>query len=130
MATHADNFGALEQRRRALGMSRATVARRAGLPLPTVTRVLTGMVRDPRLRTVQAIATALGVSLQLGAADDLSADQFLEQRAMEKAKRIVSHVQGTMLLEAQPVPPVELESMIRQTACEFRAGSRRNLWDD
>ena len=130
MATAADDFAALERRRAELGMSRATVARRANVPLPTVTRLLTGRVRHPRLHTVKAVAAALGVSMRLGDQSDLSPEQLLEQQATTKARRLVGFVQGSMAMESQAVETQKLESMVRKTMHSLLSGSRRSLWSD
>lgn len=130
MVTASDDFAALDRRRVELGMSRAVVARRANVPLPTVTRVLAGRVRNPRLRTIKDIAAALGVTLQLGDESDMSPDQLLEEQATRKARRIVWSVQGSMAIESQAVDPQKLESMVRKAVHSLLGGSRRSLWDD
>lgn len=130
MLTAVDDFAALERRRAELGMSRATVAHRANVPLPTVTRLLTGRVRHPRLQTVMAIAGALGMSMRLGDPSDLSPEQLLEQQATTKARRLVGMVQGSMAMESQAVETQRLESMVRKTVHKLLGGSRRSLWSD
>ena len=130
MVTDVDDFIALERRRGELRMSRAILARRANIPLPTVTRLLTGRVRDPRLRTLKAIAHALGVSLCLGREDDLSSEELREQQAAKKARLLVGAVQASMALESQAVGQAELESMVRETVHRLLGGSRRCLWED
>src|ERR1700736_179302 len=83
----------LNQRRRQLGMSYAVLARRSGVSLPTVQRILSGKHRMPGLASVVAIAQALGANLQLDALS--SVEEFREQQARRKAERLVGMVQAT-----------------------------------
>ena len=58
-------FAQLDNRRIRLSMSKADLARRAGVSLPTVQRLLSGREGRPRLDIVLAIAIALGVEVRL-----------------------------------------------------------------
>ena len=118
----------LELRRHELGMSKATLAKRAGVSLMTVNRILSGEDRGPRVTNLQAIAAALGV--QIGIAEASSALEFRKAQAAAKAKRLVRMVQGTMALEAQAVDSHTIADMIEQTTCELLAGSDRKLWNE
>jgi transcriptional regulator with XRE-family HTH domain len=124
----------LEQRRRDLGLSKAVVAARARLSLPTVNRILAGKERRLTLDSVEAIARVLGVVVRLGAAvgfeEAESVFELRKKQATSKARRLVGLLQGTMGLEAQAVGPDELDEMVQQTACELMAGSSRKLWED
>lgn len=116
----------LESRRRLLGMSKSTLAERAGVSLPTVNRTLSGSERSPTLSTIIAIAAALGLELKLEAAQE--PDDFRLAQAKAKATRIVQMVQGTMALEAQAVDQKTIDRLIDQTMHELLAGSPRRLW--
>ena len=126
----ATHFSELEKRRRQLGMSRQALAKRAGLSLPTVTRLLTGKDCNPRVQTVDAVAVALGVPIAFGAGAYIDAETLREQRAEQKARRLVGLVQGTMALESQAVGPEPFARMVRRTTHGLLAGSNRALWDD
>jgi len=115
----------LRQRRGRLNMSCATVAERAGLSLPTVQRILCGKEKRPSFANVLAIAESLGVALEF---KETPADQFEEQEAARKARKLVRMVQATSALESQAVSEDHLAAMERRTACELLAGSRRKLW--
>jgi transcriptional regulator with XRE-family HTH domain len=127
-------YTALDDRRRRLGMSRAIVARRSGVSLPTVTRILTGKEAAPSLPNVQAIAAALGVCLRVGAevriAEDLDAEEFRRRQAFAKARRLVRMVQGTMGLESQAVDLRAVDEMTERTVRDLLAGAKRRLWED
>lgn len=53
----------LSARRKSLGLSIDELVTLSGVPKGTLTKVLTGVTPDPALRTVSAIATALGLTL-------------------------------------------------------------------
>lgn len=55
---------ALDRRRRALGMSKAELARRAGLQPEVVRRLFVSKTANPTLRTLSAIADALHMDLR------------------------------------------------------------------
>lgn len=108
-------------------MSRATLAKRAGVSLPTVARILTGRERSPRLGTIQALAKELGIEVRFVAVAD--EESLREQQAERKAREIARVVQGTMGLEAQGVSAEKLDKLIRQKMHSLLAGSRRKLWE-
>jgi transcriptional regulator with XRE-family HTH domain len=118
----------LEKRRRELRMSKTVVARRAGVSLPTVNRILSGKEKRPGLPYVQAIAEALGVEVRLAEVADAYA--MREQQATEKARQLVGMVQSNMALEGQGVGNEAIERMVRQTVHELMAGPSRRLWED
>jgi len=115
-------------------MSKADLARRAGVSLPTVQRLLAG--RDPRPRTdiLMAIAVALGVEVRLSASPGVFETQevssFREAQARAKAIRLARLVQGTMAIEAEAVGADVLEEMEEQSVHALLAGPGRRLWGE
>lgn len=126
MATQTFDATFLERRRRRLGMSRGIVARRSGVSLSTVNRVLSGECDGASVANLCAIANALGVALKWE--EQLDPVAFQEQEAEKKARRLVGMVQGTMGLESQGVSRQAREQMIRATFHRLMAGPRRRLW--
>jgi transcriptional regulator with XRE-family HTH domain len=124
----------LDERRKALGMSRSALARRSGVSLPTVQRVLTGTEPTPSLPVVHALAQALGVQVNLGhdaaIRSTTSATEFRRQRALTKARQLTGMLQATMGLEAQAVAPQTLDDLTERQAEQLLGGSGRRLWDD
>jgi transcriptional regulator with XRE-family HTH domain len=118
----------LDRRRKNLGMSRAVVAKRSGIPLVTVERILSGREARPGMPSVLAIAEALGIPWTFDVRHGI--DEMRERQARHKAKRLVALVQGTSGLEGQAVDADELRRMENQTALELLAGSNRRLWGD
>jgi len=124
----------LERRRRELRMPKTLAARRSGLSLPTVNRLLSTKERRPTVDSVSALAGALGLEVVLGRHARVrpvaSAAAFRERRARTVAVRLVGMVQGSMALEADGVPAHVLRDMERDTVHELLAGSARRLWSD
>lgn len=118
----------LDIRRRLLGMSRATLARRANVSIPTIHRILTGKETSPSIATVEAIAVALGMAVQL--VETVDADELRERQAKLRAAALVGMVQGTMGLEAQGVDQKTMESLTKRRVNRLLAGSGRRLWDE
>lgn len=127
-------YAQLDSRRARLGMSKADLARRAGVSLPTIQRLLSGREGCARVDILGAIADALGVEVRLSGSPyvhesfDLSA--FREARAREKAAHLAKLVQGTMALEAEAVDGRVLEQMAAQNVHSLLAGPGRRLWGD
>ncbi len=115
----------LKQRCRELGMSHALLARRSGVSLSTVNRVLDDY-HTATFESVEKIARALGLDVSLRPLLDV--DQMCRQQARQKAERLVAMVQGTSGLEGQAVDDEAQKLMVTQTMYELLAGSRRKLW--
>jgi transcriptional regulator with XRE-family HTH domain len=115
-------------RRRQLGMSRATLARRAKVSVPTVHRILTGKEPAPSLATVEALADALGMAVQI--LETIDAEELRERQAKHRAAQLVGMVQATMGLESQAVDRKTIETLTKRNATRLLAGSSRRLWDE
>jgi len=122
----------LDARREALGMSKPDVARLAHVSLATVNRVLLGRDEGASIRSIQAIAAALHVTIRIGTTisvdETIDAFEVKKQRAEVKARWLVGLMQGTMALESQGVEPGFIEQQVEVTKCRLLAGSSRNLW--
>lgn len=132
MAAASQLFVQLDRRRARLGMSKADLARRAGVSLPTVQRLLSG--RESRARTdiVAAVAAALGVEARLCDSpyvyETTKASAFRQEQAKAKATRLAKLVLGTMALEAEAVSPHVLEELVERNVHALLAGPGRRLW--
>jgi hypothetical protein len=116
----------LEQRRRELGMPLAALSVRSGVPKSTVKRILGDGQRQAALGNVEAVARALGMSLNFEPILDSVA--FQEREARRKAEGIMSVVHGSSALETQAVDRADLETMVQRTVHELVAGPKRRLW--
>lgn len=124
----------LDQRRSRLGISKTLLAKRAGLSLATVNRLLSAEGMRPGIDSVSALAEALGLEVVLGARHHVRAVEnvvaFRERRARVKARRLVGIVQASMALEADGVSTGVLREMEEKTVHELLAGPGRRLWSD
>lgn len=118
----------LAQRRRELGMSIPVLAKRCGVSVPTVQRILSGNNPNASLAIVEAIAKALEVGLYCE--NKRSSDDVIEDAADKKAAQLVSLTQGSAGLEAQAVSDDFLNTLRRRTVHKLVAGSRKKLWND
>lgn len=127
-----NQFKSLESRRRTLRISRAALAARTGLSVPTLNRILAGE-GNPTLETLTALSSALGVEFRITnqiveLTELCSANEFRKLMAEQKALRLVRMVQGTAALEAQAVGQAQEKEMVERTVHELLAGPARRLW--
>lgn len=130
MSTSTANH--LATRMRALGIAYPALSERTGISVPELKRVISGKHANPTLKTIQAIAKALGVEIRVGSSvkvvEECSAAELRERAAIQKAQKIVQLVQGTMALESQAVGPEAQREMITNTVRELLTGPPRRLW--
>lgn len=117
----------LDERRRALGMTYAILAKRSGVSQASVVRILSGKQPSASFDHVLAIARSLGIDLRASCA---SPEEFQKTRAAEKADSFVRMAQGTMGLEGQAVGQDLLSRLKQQTVQKLLAGSKLKLWRD
>jgi transcriptional regulator with XRE-family HTH domain len=122
------HFKILDARRRRIGMSYAALAKKSGVSMTTVVRILSGKHPAASFENVLAIAEALGMETRF--LEGAPAGEFCEHRALEKAEQLIRMLQGTSGLEGQALDADTLGQMKRQTVCELLAGSKRRLWSD
>src|SRR5262245_44032732 len=116
----------LNQRRKDLGMTFDALAKRSGVSMPTVVRILSGKDPHASFENVTAIASSLAVAVAFQPAG--TSQEVKERQAAKKARELVGLVQGSAGLEAQAVATAEVESMTRQTVHELLARPARFLW--
>jgi transcriptional regulator with XRE-family HTH domain len=116
----------LNERREKLGLSCAVLAKRAGISLRSVQRILSGEETNPGFATVTSLARELGVGVRFE--DEVDVRTIRRQQAERKAARILALVQGTSALEAQGLDRETLRDLREKTIHELLAGSPRRLW--
>ncbi|MCA9274968.1 MAG: helix-turn-helix domain-containing protein [Phycisphaerales bacterium] len=115
----------LRARRRELGMTFEILADRSGVSVSTLKRMLASTASDASMSDTLAVAQALGVTLS---ARMPSAEEFREEQAHAKARKLVRMVQGTSALESQGVDDDHIRRMIERTVRDLLNGPRRKLW--
>ena len=116
----------LRRRRKELGLSFTMLAVRSGIAESTLKRMFSRNNTDASLENVCAAASAMGVMVRFE--PEANAATFREKVAKQKAKKLVSMVQGTSLLESQGVPSSFVAEMVKKTTHELVAGPNRTLW--
>jgi predicted DNA-binding mobile mystery protein A len=118
--------------REALRMSQAQLARRMGVTQPTIARIEKDEAEGKlTLRTLSRVAEALECNLfyaLLPKKGDL--EDIVQRQALDKARRMVSKVDQTMILEGQGVSHEERESLIEETATDILARRPSLIWDE
>lgn len=118
----------LDDRRKRLGMSCAVLARRSGVSLPTVQRIMRHGGRRATFDNVVKVAKALGIEVAFVASHSESdVETMLEREARIKADRLARMAQGTSALEAQAVDEETVRKVAERLAHELLR-SKRKLW--
>lgn len=98
-------------RKKQLGLTNATLASKAGLPLTTTAKIMAGIIKDPKLHTLQALAKALECTI-----DDFY-DAQPNAPPTEKEKTVafdgLSEAQRKLIAFAQTVPEDKAELVLR-----------------
>ncbi len=140
MSAASNQFGMLDVRRVAIGMTVDAVARRAGVSASTVERVLSGRYRAASFETVQKIAAAVGAMLRIEGTTDVG--RMRREQADRKAREMVlaSTPAGGGQAEnvATAITPLGEESErralqeahVEQIVLKLLTGSNRKLWAD
>lgn len=121
---HSEILARIQKRKQDLEISVSDLARRSGVSRATVIRILGGQDHEFSFANLQAILLALGISLDL---TEIPAEQFRDQIATAKAKRLVALTQGNVALESQAVPRVSAQSHLEEAKARI-ASSNRKLW--
>jgi transcriptional regulator with XRE-family HTH domain len=114
----------IQKRKRDLDISVSDLARRSGVSRATAIRILGGEDYEFSFANLQAILLALGISLDL---TEIPAEQFRDQIATAKAKRLVALTQGNVALESQAVSRASAQSHLDAAKARI-ASSSRKLW--
>ena len=116
----------LDKRCKHLGISQARLAELTGVSLSTVQRFFAGQASNISFDTVRRMAEALGTHLEIREAKPESA--FLQEKAMEKAHRLTSIVQGTSALEAQGLTVTSSAAVTNGLYIELLSGPKSKIW--
>ena len=117
--------------RQSLGMTNRQLATRMGVGTSRIAAIeraeITGATT---LRTLRQAATAMNCRLIYAFVPVEPLDDILSDRAIDKARKSLSRLDHTMLLENQAVRPADLDAERKRAVDLILAGSLRGLWDD
>lgn len=112
-----------------LGMSQKALAKRAGIPQSTISRIEHGE-RDANLSTLIKILGAISCDLVIVPLLQDSVDAIRRKQAKKMAEKQVSYLKGTMNLEDQQPDSRFIAELIKQEEVRLLQGPNSKLWDE
>lgn len=112
-----------------LGMSQKALAKRAGVPQSTVSRI-EQEERDANLSTLNKILGAISCDLVIAPLLQDSIDAIRRKQARKMAEKQVRYLKGTMNLEDQQPDPRFIAELIKQEEERLMQGPNSKLWDE
>lgn len=130
IATRGLKIGALIKSVRVqLGMSQKALAKRAGVPQSTISRI-EQEERDANLSTLNKILSAISCDLVIVPLLQDSIDAIRRKQARKMAEKQVSYLKGTMNLEDQQPDSRFIAELIKQEEEHLLKGPSSKLWDE
>ncbi len=112
-----------------LGMSQKALAKRAGVPQSTISRI-EQKERDANLSTLNKILSAISCDLVIVPLLKDSIDIIRRKQARKMAEKQVRYLKGTMNLEDQQPDSKFIEELIKQEEERLLQGPNSKLWDE
>ncbi|NGX46689.1 MAG: hypothetical protein K1000chlam3_00050 [Chlamydiae bacterium] len=112
-----------------LGMSQKALAKRAGVPQSTVSRIEQGK-RDMNLSTLHKILGAISCDLVIAPLLKDSIDAIRRKQARKIAEKQVRYLKGTMNLEDQQPDSRFIEELLKREEEHLLQGPNAKLWDE
>ncbi|MEI8328890.1 MAG: helix-turn-helix domain-containing protein [Chlamydiia bacterium] len=112
-----------------LGMSQKALAKRAGVPQSTISRI-EQEERDANLSTLNKILGAISCDLVIVPLLQDSVDAIRRKQARKMAEKQVRYLKGTMNLEDQQPDSRFIAELIKQEEERLMQGPNAKLWDE
>lgn len=112
-----------------LGMSQKALAKRAGVPQSTISRI-EQEERDANLSTLNKILGAISCDLVIVPLLQDSVDAIRRKQARKMAEKQVRYLKGTMNLEDQQPDSRFITELIKQEEERLMQGPNAKLWDE
>lgn len=112
-----------------LGMSQKVLAKRAGVPQSTISRI-EQQERDANLSTLNKILSAISCDLVIVPLLQDSIDAIRRRQARKMAEKQVSYLKRTMNLEDQQPDSRFIAELIKQEEERLLQGPNSKLWDE
>ncbi len=112
-----------------LGMSQKALAKRAGIPQSTVSRVEQGQ-RGTSLSTLNKVLEAISCDLVIAPLLHDSVDAIRRKQARKVAEKQVRYLKGTMNLEDQQPDSRFIDELIKQEEKRLLQGPNAKLWEE
>ena len=112
-----------------LGMSQKALAKRAGVPQSTISRI-EQEERDANLATLNKILSAISCNLIIVPLLQDSIETLRRKQAKKIAEKQVRYLKGTMNLEDQQPDSRFIAELIKQEEERLLQGPNSKLWDE
>jgi transcriptional regulator with XRE-family HTH domain len=112
-----------------LGMSQKALAKRAGVPQSTISRI-EQEERDANLSTLNKILGAISCDIVIVPLLQDSIDAIRRKQARKMAEKQVRYLKGTMNLEDQQPDSRFIAELIKQEEERLMQGPNSKLWDE
>lgn len=121
--------GMIKLMRTQLGMSQRILAKRAGVPQSTISRIEQGG-RNMSLFILQKILSSISCELVVGFLSLESVEAIRLKQAKQVATKQISYLQGTMNLEDQQPDSRFIVEMLKQEEQRLLQGPSSKLWEE
>lgn len=115
--------------RQHLGMSQKALAKRAGVPQSTVSRIEQGQ-RDASLSTLTKILDALSCDLVISPLLRESIEIIRRKQARKIAEKRIHYLKGTMNLEEQQPDAQFTQTLLQEEEMRLLQGPDYKLWEE
>ena len=112
-----------------LGMSQQALAKRAGVPQSTISRIEQDR-QDPNVSTLQKIMRALSCDLVVAPLIQDSIENIKRRQARKLAEKRINYLKGTMNLENQQPDSRFIEELLKQEEDNILKGPSAQLWEE
>lgn len=129
LATRGLDIGMLIKMLRVqLGMSQIILAKRAGIPQSTISRIENGR-KDMNISILQKILKALSCDLAIAPLLHHSIDEIRRKQAKKVASKHIDYIKGTMNLEEQQPDEQFIRTLLQEEEENLLHGLGSLLWD-
>lgn len=115
--------------RQHMGMSQKALAKRAGVPQSTVSRIEQGQ-RDASLSTLTKILDALSCDLVISPVLRESIEMSRRRQARKMAEKQIHYLKGTMNLEDQQPDAQFTQTLLQEEETRLLQGPDYKLWEE
>ena len=112
-----------------LGMSQRVLAKRAGVPQSTISRIESENLQ-PNISTLEKIMGAMECDLLILATPKTDLESIRRNQAMVKAKKKIRYLRGTMSLEKQEPDEKLFRELIEDEVKNLLAAPGSHLWEE
>jgi len=110
-------------------MSQRALAKRAGVPQATISKIESGR-QKPTIPTLNRILDALECDLLVTAVPRFGVEETRHRQAVKKAEKRIEYLEGTMSLEKQTPDQSLLKELVEEETKKLLDSSGKGLWGE